>query len=87
MKRLLSAIAALVFFASSLFFVVIVASLVKSEVLPGLGRKTLSVDTSVMILNRVWAGNEIYLLLAAYTLLACVLAYVGLKLLRMARAG
>ncbi len=87
MTKLLSIIAALVFFASSLFFVVIVASLVQSEVLPALGRKTLSVDTSTMILNRVWVGNEIYLLLAAYTVLACLLAFVGLKFVRMVRAG
>lgn len=57
------------------FFVAIVVLLVGSEVLPAVATGTLDVATSTMILNRVWQGNEIYVLLAAYLLVAGVAAF------------
>lgn len=79
MKNLLSGVAAFVLFSLSVFLVVIIAYLVRSEVMPAVEKGSLSVETSTMILNRVWEGNEIYLLLAAYTLLVFAFAYGGIR--------
>jgi hypothetical protein len=37
-----------------------------------------------MILNRVWEGNEIYVLLTTYILLACVFAYGAIRIIKKA---
>ena len=72
MKKLLNGVVGLALSSIGVFFVYIVASLVSSEVSPAVANGSLNVETSTMILNRVWEGNEIYLLLAIYTLLACM---------------
>jgi len=40
-----------------------------------------------MILNRTWDGNEIYLILCGYLLLAVALVYGAYKVLRKTFAG
>jgi len=75
LKKLFYIIASIVLLATGLFFAVIVAYLFSTEVLPALENGNFDVETSTMILNIVWEGNEIYALLAAYTLLAGGLAY------------
>ena len=67
--------ASIMLLAVSVFFVATVADLVSIEVLPALKSGSLNVETSSMILNIMWEGNEIYALLVAYTLLAGGFAY------------
>jgi hypothetical protein len=82
MRKILDAALAVAAFLLSLFFVFITAYLVDLHVMPAVRKGSLSVDTSTMILNRVWHGNEIYIILAAYVVLAGIFAYVGVKRLR-----
>jgi hypothetical protein len=56
------------------FHVMVIASLVRSEVLPAVASGTLDIQTSSMILNRVWEGNELYWLLSAHAALVVILA-------------
>ena len=56
----------------------------RSEVLPAVRRGSLNVETSTMVLNILWEGNEIYVLLAAYLLLAGAFAYGAIRLFRAA---
>lgn len=79
MKRFFYGIGSLALVAVCAFFVVIIAYLVSSEVSPALQQGSLNVETSTMILNRVWEGNQIYILLAAYLLLACASAYGAIR--------
>ncbi len=81
MSRVLSAIASIPLFLISIFFVYIIAYIIGAEIVPAVRRGTLSVDTNTMILDRIWEGNEIYLLLAAYAVLACAFAWGGYRLL------
>ncbi len=64
--------------ASFGYFVFYIA---RSEVLPAVWRGSLNVETSTMVLNILWEGNEIYVLLAAYLLLAGAFAYGAIRLL------
>lgn len=75
LKKILRGIAGMLLLSVSVFFISVLAYLVSSEVSPAIRSGSLNVETSTMILNHVWEGNEIYLLLAAYALLACVFAY------------
>lgn len=84
MKKLLNAVVAFVLLSVSIFFVAVVAYLVSSEVWPAIKKGSLNVETSSVILNRMWEGNEIYILLAAYVLLACTFAYGAIRILRSA---
>ncbi len=56
----------------------------RSEVLPAVRSGSLNVETSTMVLNILWEGNEIYVLLAAYLLLAGAFAYGAIRLFRTA---
>jgi hypothetical protein len=84
LKKLLNGIVSIVLFSVSVFFVAIVAYLVSSEVSPAIKKGSLNVETSTMILNRVWEGNEIYVLLATYILLACAFAYGAIRTVKKA---
>ena len=84
LKKLLNGIVGIVLFSISVFFVAIVAYLVSSEVSPAIKKGSLNVETSTMILNRLWEGNEIYVLLAAYILLACAFAYGAIRIVKKA---
>lgn len=79
LKKLLNGIISVLLLSICAFFVAIIAYLVDSEVSPALENGSLNVETSTMILNRVWEGNEIYVLLAVYTLLACVSGLIAYK--------
>jgi len=84
LKKLLNGIVGILLFSASAFFVAIVVYLVKSEVSPAIKKGGLNVETSTMILNRVWEGNEIYILLVAYILFACTFAYAAIRTVRKA---
>jgi len=84
LKKLLNGFVGIVLFSTSIFFVAIVVYLISSEVSPAIKKGSLNVETSTMILNRVWEGNEIYVLLAAYILLACAFAYGAIRIVKKA---
>jgi hypothetical protein len=69
------------------FFAATVIYLAWSEVVPALRQGSLSVATTSMILNIVWEGNEIYLLLLAYLAMAGGLTYGAIRCFRSAFAG
>lgn len=79
-KRFVSAIVSVTLIAAGTFFAVIVAYLTSSEVMPAIKQGSLDVTTSTMILNREWEGNEIYVILTVYTLLACALIYLAIRI-------
>jgi hypothetical protein len=62
----------------------VIVSLVQSEVMPALAAGSFKIQTSSMILNRVWEGNELYWLLAAHATLVLVLAVAFTRLARFA---
>ena len=74
-KRLLYGFLGIVLVSTSIFLVALVVFLISSEVLPAVRQGSLSVDTSSLILNHLWEGNEIYVLVSAYLLIACASAY------------
>lgn len=79
--RITSAIA---LWTAGLVFVYFAMQIAFDEILPVLSNGTLSVETSSTILNRVWVGNEIYLLLLIYLLVAITLISGGTGLFRNA---
>lgn len=82
MGRVVRIICSIPLFLFSIFLIYVIIYIVRDDVLPALQHGSLSIATSTMILNRVWDGNELYLLLAAYAALACGGAYGGIRLLR-----
>ena len=58
----------------------------RSDVLPAVRSGSLDVETSSMVLNVLWEGNEIYVLLAAYLLLAGTSAYGAIRIFGAAKA-
>ena len=80
--KFLRVISAIVFWAGGLVFVYFAMQVAFDEILPALGSGTLSVNTSSTILNRVWVGNEIYLLLLIYLLVAISLISGETRLFR-----
>ena len=79
MKKLLNGFVGIALFFISVLFVAIVVFLISSEVSPAIKKGSLNVETSTMILNRVWEGNEIYVLLTMYVCLACASAYGAIR--------
>lgn len=79
----------IILFSVSVFFVAIAAYLFSSEVLPALKNGSFNVETHSIILNVLWEGNEIYVVLAAYTLLAGGFAYgaIGVFMKAVSRRG
>ena len=84
MRRLLAAVVSIVFLAWIAFHVMVIASLVQSEVVPALAAGSFNIQTNSMILNRVWEGNELYWLLAAHATLVLILAVVFARSARLA---
>ena len=80
LRKLLYVFAGIAFFSVSVFFVAITAYIFSAEVLPAIRNGSFNVETSSMILNILWEGNEIYVVLAAYTLLAGGFAYAAIRL-------
>ena len=64
MKRVLAAFASIVLLAWIAFHAMVIVSLVQSEVIPALAAGSFNIQTSSMILNRVWEGNELLLALS-----------------------
>lgn len=52
------------------------------EISPAMKGGSLSVQTSSMILNHVWVGNEIYILLVIYVVIAVSLFGAGIVFAR-----
>ena len=80
--RVVRVASSITLFLLSIFLLFAIFYIARTEVLPALQNGTLAIETSTMILNRVWDGNELYLLLWAYAVLACGFAYGGIRLLR-----
>ncbi len=87
LKRLFYGIAGIVLVCISVFFAVIVAYLVSTEILPAIREGSLNIETSTMILNILWKGNEIYLLLSGYVVLSAGFAYGAMRIFRKATGG
>lgn len=84
LKNFAYMLAGVALISMSLFFVVIIVYLVSSEVLPAVEQGSLNVESSTMILNILWEGNEIYVLLAAYALLAGLFGWGAIQTVRKA---
>ena len=68
----------------SAFFGSVVLYIARSEVWPAIQKGTLDVETSSMVLNVLWEGNEIYLLLLGYLLMAAGFAIAAFRALKAA---
>ena len=82
--RVFSGIAGVALISVSAFFLWVISFLVSSEVMPAVRDGSFNVETSTMILNIVWEGNQIYILLAAYLLLAGACMYGAIRFFRRA---
>ena len=82
LKKLLNGLVGVLLLSARVFFVAIVVFIVSSDVLPTIKNGSLNVETNSIILNRTWEGNEINLVLMAYTLLACAFAYGAIRALK-----
>ncbi|HET7607489.1 MAG TPA: hypothetical protein VFL84_02340 [Gammaproteobacteria bacterium] len=87
MKRALAGLAAIVALAWMTFHAFVIVLLVRSEVVPALAQGTFNIQTSSMILNRLWEGNELYWLIAAHAALVLILAVVAMRTARFAVRG
>lgn len=85
LKKPAYVLAGILLFSLSLFLLFIVAYLVSTEVVPAMEHDSLSVKSNVMILNILWEGNEIYILLTAYTLLAGAFGWIAIRILENAK--
>ncbi len=79
MKRFLYGTAGLAFASLGVFFLGITLYVARSEVWPAIQRGSLNVDTNSMILNILWEGNEIYVLLLGYLLLGTAFAFGAVR--------
>ena len=86
MKRLLFGFAGIVLSLVCAFFVWVTGYVVSTEVMPAVRNGSLSVETDSMILNILWEGNEIYILIAAYALAAVAFAVAAVRVIRTAFA-
>lgn len=82
MVKFLTITSAITLWMGGLVFVYFAMQIAFDEILPALSSGTFSVATSSTILNRVWLGNEIYLLLLIYLLFAITLVSAGTRLFR-----
>jgi hypothetical protein len=87
MKRVLAALTSIVALALIVVFAMGIVSLVQSEVIPALVAGSFRIQTNSMVLNRMWKGNELYWLLAAYATLVLILAVVFVLTARFAVRG
>ena len=85
LKKLAHGLAGILLFSLSLFFLFIVAYLVSTEVVPAMEHDSFSVKSNVMILNILWEGNEIYIVLTTYTLLAGAFGWGAIRCLKNAK--
>jgi hypothetical protein len=78
-KKLFNVIAGLALFSVSIFFVVIVAYLVSTEIMPAIEGGSMTIEANVRGLNILWEGNEIYVLPSTYVLFAVGFAYGAIR--------
>jgi hypothetical protein len=83
-KKVLAAIASIALLAWIAFHVMVIVHLVRIEVLPAFAAGSFNIQTNSMILNRVWRGNQLYLLLAAHAALVFILAVALTRSARLA---
>ena len=81
MKRLVCGVSGLLLLLLCVFFGVITLYVARTEVWPSIQAGSLDVDTDTMILNVLWEGNEIYLLLFFYLVLTVGFAFGAYRLL------
>ena len=86
-QRILLGLLGLVLLAICTFFLAIIWYLVSVEVLLAIEQGSLSIQTNSMILNILWEGNEFYIVLGFYFLLACVSGYGAFKASKRAFLG
>jgi hypothetical protein len=79
LKRILLSLASLISLSVSIFFLYVIHFLFSSEISPAIENGSLNIETSSRILNRVWVGNEIYIILGIYALLACAFGYGAIR--------
>lgn len=84
MKRILYGLISMFLLAATAFFAYIVVYIASADVVPALAKGSFNVETNSRILNILWEGNEIYLILTAYILLGAACAYGAMRLLRKA---
>ena len=70
LAALASGLSGLALLVLGIFFTWITFYVAESEVWPAILGGSLNVQTNSMILNILWEGNEIYIILALYLLLA-----------------
>ena len=87
MKRVLAAAVSVALLAWLAFHAWVIVLLVRAEVMPALAAGSFNIQTSSMILNRLWEGNELYWLIAAHATLALILAFVIARTARFAIRG
>ena len=87
MKTRLDIIFAFALFSISLILIGSAAYIIASEVWPAMRNGSLNVETSSVILNQTWNGNDIYILLATYLVLGLVSALSAFRLAIRARGG
>lgn len=85
--RVLAGFAALLLAAAGLAIAMGIVWIVRNEVAPAIAAGSFSVETDTMILNRVWHGNEIYMILGSYVVLVPVLVFSTFRLARKALMG
>jgi hypothetical protein len=82
MMKFFKIASSLFLFVIGLLFVFFIWIVVSAEILPGLRNGSLAVTTSSTILNHVWVGSEIYVLLAIYAAVAAGFVASGIILVR-----
>lgn len=85
--RIVAGVGALLLAAASLGIAMGIVSIVSSEVVPAVAAGSFRVATDTMILNRVWHGNEVYVILGIYLALVPTLAFFAFRLSRKALTG
>jgi hypothetical protein len=85
--RILAMAASLLLLAVCAAIAMGVVSIVGSEIAPAVAAGSLSVATDTMILNHVWRGNEVYVILGIYVVLVPVLAFFAFRMARKAFLG
>jgi hypothetical protein len=87
LKRGLAALASLALIAWLAFHAWVIVHLVQDQVLPALQAGSFDIQTSSMILTRVWEGNELYWLIAVHAALVLILAIAIARFTRFAIRG
>lgn len=80
--KFLGIISSIVFLVVGMLFVFFTGVVFFQEIITNLRAGTITVEASSMILNHVWVGNRIYVLVTIYLAVAAGLITGGITLLR-----